>query len=64
MTRLDDPRRVVSDHLDLDDAALATMCERAVRNYDPCISCSAHFLDRDMVCADDRAVGRGRRRGQ
>ncbi|MFD8246500.1 Ni/Fe hydrogenase subunit alpha [Nocardia sp. NPDC059691] len=45
----DDLRRVVSDHLDLDDAALATMCERAIRNYDPCISCSAHFLDLDMV---------------
>lgn len=21
------------------------MCERAIRNYDPCISCSTHFLD-------------------
>ncbi|MCH0539667.1 nickel-dependent hydrogenase large subunit [Streptomyces sp. MUM 203J] len=28
-----------------DDAAgLALLCERAVRNHDPCISCSAHFL--------------------
>ncbi|MGW4093530.1 Ni/Fe hydrogenase subunit alpha [Nocardia sp. NPDC004750] len=45
----DDLRRVVSDHLDLDDAALTTMCERAIRNYDPCISCSAHFLDLDVV---------------
>ncbi|MEU0475042.1 Ni/Fe hydrogenase subunit alpha [Streptomyces olivaceus] len=24
---------------------LTTLCERAVRNHDPCISCSAHFLD-------------------
>ena len=29
---------------DLDDAALTAMCERAIRNYDPCISCSTHFL--------------------
>lgn len=28
----------------LDDAALTAMCERAIRNYDPCISCSTHFL--------------------
>lgn len=30
--------------IDLDDAALTTMCERAIRNYDPCISCATHFL--------------------
>ncbi|MGK8507671.1 Ni/Fe hydrogenase subunit alpha [Nocardia asiatica] len=45
----DDLRRVVADNLDLDDAALATLCERAIRNYDPCISCSAHFLDVDVL---------------
>lgn len=45
----DDLRRAVSDNLDLDDAALAAVCERAIRNYDPCISCSAHFLDIDVV---------------
>ncbi|MCG7592606.1 Ni/Fe hydrogenase subunit alpha [Mycobacterium sp. PSTR-4-N] len=28
----------------LDDAALTALCERAIRNHDPCISCSAHFL--------------------
>jgi sulfhydrogenase subunit alpha len=27
-----------------DDARIASACERAVRNYDPCISCSTHFL--------------------
>ena len=32
-------------NLDLDDAALTALCERTIRNYDPCISCSAHFLD-------------------
>ena len=28
----------------LDDAALTLKCEQAIRNYDPCISCSCHFL--------------------
>ncbi|KAA1249164.1 Ni/Fe hydrogenase subunit alpha [Mycobacterium simiae] len=35
---------VVSENLSLDDAALTTLCERVIRTYDPCISCSAHFL--------------------
>ncbi|GAA4542349.1 Ni/Fe hydrogenase subunit alpha [Mycobacterium paraffinicum] len=39
-----DLARVVSDNLTLDDAALTALCERVIRNYDPCISCSAHFL--------------------
>jgi coenzyme F420-reducing hydrogenase alpha subunit len=41
----DDVRHLVSSYLDLDDHALVSLCERAIRNYDPCISCSAHFLD-------------------
>ena len=41
----EDLRRLVSTSLDLDDHALTHLCERAIRNYDPCISCSAHFLD-------------------
>ncbi|MFC4907106.1 Ni/Fe hydrogenase subunit alpha [Actinomadura gamaensis] len=40
----DDLRRVVADRLDLDDAELTRYCERAIRNHDPCISCSTHFL--------------------
>jgi len=36
---------VVSAHLDLGDAELTALCERVIRNYDPCISCAAHFLD-------------------
>jgi len=36
---------VVDDRLDWDDAALTKVCETTIRNYDPCISCSAHFLD-------------------
>jgi coenzyme F420-reducing hydrogenase alpha subunit len=38
-------RGVVAANLHLDDAALTSLCERTIRNYDPCISCSAHFLD-------------------
>jgi coenzyme F420-reducing hydrogenase alpha subunit len=41
----DDLRAVVAGHLDLDDAALTALCERTIRNYDPCISCATHFLD-------------------
>ncbi|MBB5916733.1 coenzyme F420-reducing hydrogenase alpha subunit [Nocardia transvalensis] len=45
----DDLRRVVAANLDLDDAALTSLCERTIRNHDPCISCSAHFLEIDLV---------------
>ncbi|GHJ33807.1 MULTISPECIES: Ni/Fe hydrogenase subunit alpha [Streptomyces] len=46
----DDLRRQVQARLDRPDEApgdaeLTALCERAVRNHDPCISCSAHFLD-------------------
>lgn len=37
--------RVEEARLGLDDAELTRQCEQAIRNYDPCISCSAHFLD-------------------
>jgi coenzyme F420-reducing hydrogenase alpha subunit len=35
----------VQAHLDLPDDELQWQCEQAIRNYDPCISCSTHFLD-------------------
>jgi sulfhydrogenase subunit alpha len=41
----DDLTYLVAGNLDLDDHALTHLCEQAIRNYDPCISCSAHFLD-------------------
>jgi len=41
----DDLRRFVAPRVALDDEALRWQCEQAVRNYDPCISCSTHFLD-------------------
>jgi len=40
----DDLTRVVVAGADLDDAELTSMCERAIRNHDPCISCATHFL--------------------
>jgi sulfhydrogenase subunit alpha len=40
-----DLHRIASEHLHLDDPALTSLCERTIRHYDPCISCSAHFLD-------------------
>jgi coenzyme F420-reducing hydrogenase alpha subunit len=39
-----DLARLVCDNLSLDDAVLTELCEHLIRSYDPCISCSAHFL--------------------
>ncbi|MBW2516096.1 MAG: Ni/Fe hydrogenase subunit alpha, partial [Deltaproteobacteria bacterium] len=35
----------VRRNADLSDAKLTWMCEQVIRNYDPCISCSCHFLN-------------------
>lgn len=40
-----DLRQFVAARLDLDDEELTRLCEQAIRNYDPCISCATHFLD-------------------
>jgi coenzyme F420-reducing hydrogenase alpha subunit len=40
----EDLRAVVESHLDLSDEELTLRCEQAIRNHDPCISCSTHFL--------------------
>jgi coenzyme F420-reducing hydrogenase alpha subunit len=34
----------VTGHAHLPDEELRMRCEQAIRNYDPCISCSTHFL--------------------
>ncbi len=39
-----DLRLFVENNLDLDPDQLARRCEQTIRNYDPCISCSTHFL--------------------
>jgi sulfhydrogenase subunit alpha len=36
--------RVATDSLELSDDALRHRCEQTIRNHDPCISCSCHFL--------------------
>ncbi len=38
----------IAGWLDLPNEALRHRCEQTVRNYDPCISCAAHFLRIDM----------------
>jgi coenzyme F420-reducing hydrogenase alpha subunit len=40
---------VVEANLHLDDEALKWRCEQTIRNYDPCISCSTHFLKLNVV---------------
>ncbi|MEU2429385.1 nickel-dependent hydrogenase large subunit [Streptomyces sp. NPDC007861] len=47
----EDLRRLIQAALDRgedSEAELTRVCERAIRNHDPCISCSAHFLDLDI----------------
>ena len=44
-----DLTHLIEHSLHLDDAALEALCEQAVRNYDPCISCATHFLDMRVV---------------
>lgn len=39
-----DLRSFVPSRIDLSNADLTWQCEQAIRNYDPCISCSTHFL--------------------
>jgi coenzyme F420-reducing hydrogenase alpha subunit len=39
----------VSKNLTMPDKDLQWKCEQAVRNYDPCISCSAHFLKLERI---------------
>ena len=39
-----DLARLVSANLDATGDELTSMCERLIRTYDPCISCSTHFL--------------------
>ncbi len=40
----EDLRGVAAENIALADAALRARCEQTIRNYDPCISCSTHFL--------------------
>jgi coenzyme F420-reducing hydrogenase alpha subunit len=40
----EDLKGFIAGFLDLPDEQLRYRCEQTVRNYDPCISCAAHFL--------------------
>lgn len=40
----EDLRQIANENIGLEDEALRGRCETTIRNYDPCISCSAHFL--------------------
>lgn len=40
----EDLRAMASRHLSEPEDTLRERCERVIRNYDPCISCSVHFL--------------------
>ncbi|MBY6241453.1 Ni/Fe hydrogenase subunit alpha [Methylosinus sp. Sm6] len=44
----DDLKSLVGRFLDLPEEELRHRCEQTVRNYDPCISCSTHFLRLDL----------------
>jgi coenzyme F420-reducing hydrogenase alpha subunit len=44
----EDLRAVVERHGDLSDEELTLRCEQAIRNHDPCISCSTHFLELEI----------------
>ena len=44
----EDLRRVVERYHELPDDELRHVCEQAIRNFDPCISCATHFLDLEI----------------
>lgn len=44
-----DLRTIAADMLDEPDPAIRSRCEHAIRNHDPCISCSTHFLKLSVV---------------
>ncbi|MGZ4962160.1 MAG: Ni/Fe hydrogenase subunit alpha [Limisphaerales bacterium] len=48
MTIEDDLRQFVPQNLALPKETLRWKCEQAIRNYDPCISCSTHFIRLDL----------------
>jgi sulfhydrogenase subunit alpha len=40
----EDLREVAAEIVELDDETATLRCEQVIRHYDPCISCSVHFL--------------------
>jgi coenzyme F420-reducing hydrogenase alpha subunit len=52
-----DLRQLVARIADQPDAAIEHSCERLVRSYDPCISCSTHFLKLTLERGSWRGAG-------
>jgi coenzyme F420-reducing hydrogenase alpha subunit len=52
-----DLRHFVAQSIHLPDEELTWKCEQAIRNYDPCISCSTHFLKLQIEREGDRSNG-------
>jgi sulfhydrogenase subunit alpha len=44
-----DLRQFVENNLHLSDEKITWRCEQTIRNYDPCISCSCHFLKLKII---------------
>jgi len=44
----EDLHGIVERSLDLPEDELTLLCEKAIRNYDPCISCATHFLNLEI----------------
>jgi len=51
-----DLRQFLPSVIDLDNSLAALECERLIRNYDPCISCSTHFLNLRVERGTSQAV--------
>jgi sulfhydrogenase subunit alpha len=43
-----DLREYVTPRVNMPPDQLRAECEQVIRNYDPCISCSTHFLKLDV----------------
>ncbi len=54
-----DLREFVPRVLDLDPEEATLQCETVIRNYDPCFSCSAHFLKFNVRRQDPEGRGPG-----
>lgn len=44
-----DLRQLVEKSINLSQTKLVRLCEQAIRNYDPCISCATHFLKLEVT---------------
>ena len=56
-----DLRGFLAGNLDLDNDRLRHLCEQAIRNHDPCISCATHFLTLEVErgLSDTLVIGLG-----